>query len=146
MIRRNLCLLILLINIAIWPLRSAQLHYGNTKFLKQQKKNFLLPDEVASSSTSHEEEDDRKFLQLFNVYITTYNTVKENRVDPGQRKLIIGFLNKLGARLMDYARNRGMNFQGSKLFLLNSFEGLDQDEEASDAAKLNHLPFKWGRK
>ena len=137
--RLGICLLLLLVNSVISARASDQSIHENKHM--QHMKTFFMPED---STKIHEKEDDRTFLKLFNIYMTTYNTIKENRVDEGQRKLILSFLHKLGNRLIQYVIRREVNFQGSKAFLMNIFESLD--ENTNGTTKPHHVPFKWGRK
>ena len=114
-------------------------HHRNNP-IKNQKKISDLPliDDLA---ILNDHNDEKSFVKLSNVFMKTYNAVKENRIDHGQIKLLNSFLNKLGKKLLEYIWNRESYIQSNKALLYDIFESL----EGSEKTKTKQIPFKWGR-
>jgi len=133
------CFYLLLIGTMIFELKA---HYVSKFNLPIQKKS---PDDFPTlaylANNINEKDDEKIFLNLFHIFINTYNTLKQNHVDQGQKKLAYSLLNNIGKKLVDYVSKN--DFMKNNKALHKIFESLEVFEDEKTSTKK--IPFKWGK-
>ena len=107
---------------------------------KHTQELYMLDDLTKNIQVQN---DEKKFLEHLNIFVNTYNALKQNHIEQGQRKLIYSLLNKLSKKLLEYIWNRGGFLQNNQK-LLSLFESLEVIENERGKSKQNSFGFKWG--
>jgi hypothetical protein len=134
------CFYLLLIGTMIFELKA---NYVSKFTLPIQKKSPKDDFHMLAylSNKINEKNDEINFLNLFHIFINTYNTLKQNHVDQGQKKLAYSLLNKIEKKLVNYVSK--YDFMEKNKALHTIFESLEVIENEKTSTKK--LPFKWGK-
>jgi hypothetical protein len=133
------CCYLLLLGTMIFEIKAHYVSKFPLPIRKKASDDFSMLADL--SNNINEKNDEKNFLKLFNIFINTYNTLKQNHIDQGQKKLVYSLLNKIGKNLVEYVRKYGF-LQNNKA-LHTIFESLEVIENEKTSTKK--IPFKWGK-
>jgi hypothetical protein len=138
-IMKTSCFYLLLLGAMIFEIKANYVSKFPVLFQKKASDEFSMLAYLAKKI--NEKNDEKNFLKLFNIFINTYNTLKQNHVDQGQKKLAYSLLNNIGKKLVDYVSKN--DFMKNNKALNKIFESLEVFEDEKTSTKK--IPFKWGK-
>jgi len=139
-IMKTPCFYLLLLGAMIFEIKANYVSKFPVPFQKKASDDFSMLADLANKI--NEKNDEKNFLKLFNIFINTYNTLKQNHIDQGQKKLVYSLLNKIGKKLVEYVWSRDGFMQSNKA-LHTIFESLEVIE--NEKTRTKKIPFKWGK-